>query len=269
MTILFLLSSVVCFSSKLLMATTTSLYNTGLLDVLKTEFEKRYKHSLTILAVGSGMALEMGRKGLVDLLFVHSPEDEELFMKQGFGEKRVSIMQNEFIVVGPTEFDISYKGLEDLFSQIVERRFLFVSRGDESGTHRMEMKIWSQIGKKPDSKSYISTGQGMATTLLIANEKRAFTLTDRATYEFLKSKLNMKIFIEGDPRLKNVYSVIVVSPKTGKRVNYPVAMEFLEFITSKEALNLIENFSINGVKLFEVIAQPSGDSVERNSGDQP
>ncbi len=254
----FILVFVFCatgFGDRLFMATTTSLYNTGLLDLLKEEYEKRYAHELVIIAVGSGMALEMGKRGLVDLLFVHSPEDEELFMKRGFGEKRISVMKNEFIVVGPTEIQISYDGLEDLFSQIVDKGFLFVSRGDQSGTHRMEMKIWNWIGKMPVARNYISTGQGMAATLLIANEKRAFTLSDRSTYEFLKSKLNMRIFIEGEPRLENIYSIIVVSPRAGKKVNYPASLTFVDFLLHKDTLKLIDEYSIDGVKLFQVVEQ--------------
>jgi len=249
--IFFLLLSATLLSRQLIIATTTSLYETGLLDLLKAHFEKRYPIHVVFAPVGSGMALTMGKRGDADLLLVHSPSDEEQFMKDGFGLKRVSFMYNDFVVVGPKEWqEREFADALSFMRHIYENRLPFVSRSDNSGTHRKELELWKSIGVVPEGKWYHMAGTGMAQTLLIANELRAFCLTDRASFEMLKNRLNMKICCEDGKLLRNVYSAILVNPKNGKRVNHEDAKKFFEFLFEDSTLKLIENYSANGVKLF-------------------
>lgn len=255
----FLLSLLFSFFSfsfcakQLIVATTTSLYETGLLDVLKRYFESRHDVQLVFVAVGSGMAMKMGERGDADVLLVHSPEDEEKFMSKGFGIKRASFMYNDFVLVGPSEG--SQQIFKDVFSfmrYIYERQLPFVSRADNSGTHKKEMQLWRFSGIAPKGKWYHEAGVGMSQTLFIANELRAFCLTDRATFEMLKDKLSMKIYFEGGEILRNVYSVILVNPNNNKRINHEDAQKFFDFLLEDETLKLIEDHSVNGVKLFKI-----------------
>ncbi|WP_448521303.1 substrate-binding domain-containing protein [Pseudothermotoga sp.] len=248
-----MLLSATLLSRQLIIATTTSLYETGLLDLLKTHFEKRYPIQVVFAPVGSGMALAMGKRGDADLLLVHSPLDEEQFMKEGFGLERASFMYNDFIIVGPKEWqEREFKDVLSFMRYIYENRMPFVSRSDNSGTHRKEQELWKSIGVVPEGKWYHMAGTGMAQTLLIANELRAFCLTDRATFEMVKKRLNLKICYEDDELLKNIYSAILVNPKNGKKVNYEDAKKFVDFLLEDSTLKLIESYSVNGVKLFRV-----------------
>lgn len=247
----------VCIAKQLILATTTSVYNTGLLDTLKPLFEKQYGYSLSIIAVGTGMALEYGKRADADILLVHSPDDELLFIQQGHGILRVSFMYNDFVIVGPSEKNLPlFKDVGEFFKYIYENNLKFVSRADESGTHKKEKQIWDLIGKVPSGSWYIQAGQGMSNTLLIANEKRAFTLTDRATFLSLKSKLDMKIFFENDSQLLNIYSVIVVNPSKSDKINYKGALDFVRFILDPDTLKLIKEYSVNGTRLFNLLFEP-------------
>lgn len=255
--LLFLVASSFCMAKQLILATTTSVYNTGLLDTLKPLFEKQYGYSLSVIAVGTGMALEYGKRADADVLLVHSPDDELLFMQQGHGVLRVSFMYNDFIVVGPTKSVVpSFKDLQEFFEYIYDNKLTFVSRSDESGTHKKEKQIWNSIGKTPSGDWYIQTGQDMAKTLLIANEKMAFTLTDRSTFLSLKNRLDMKIFFENDPQLLNIYSLIVVNPNKSSRINYKGALDFVRFVLDPDTLKVIRDFSVNGTKLFNLLFEP-------------
>lgn len=254
---IFLVISCLSISRQLILATTTSVYNTGLLDILKPLFEKGYGHSLSVVAVGTGMALEYGKRADADVLLIHSPEDELLFMEQGHGVLRVSFMYNDYVVVGPARSDLPFfKDVKELFNYIYERKLTFVSRGDQSGTHKREKQIWDSIEITPSGKWYIETGQGMANTLLIANEKRAFTLTDRSTFLVLKDKVDMKILFEGDPQLCNIYSVIVVNPNKSAKINYEGALDFVRFILDPSTLKLIKEYSVNRTRLFNLMFEP-------------
>lgn len=253
----FLLFSIICTGKQLIVATTTSLYNTGLLDALKPLFEKQYGHSLSVIAVGTGLALEYGKRGDADVLLVHSPEDEAIFMQQNHGVLRVTFMYNDFVIVGPSEGKLpSFKNVQEVFEYIYANKITFVSRSDESGTHKKEKQIWNSLGKIPSGSWYIQTGQDMAKTLLIANEKKAFTLTDRSTFLALKDKLSMKIFFENDPQLLNLYSVIVVNPQKSSKINYEGALDFVRFILDPTTLRTIKEFSVNGTKLFNLLFEP-------------
>ncbi|MGB9819880.1 MAG: substrate-binding domain-containing protein [Pseudothermotoga sp.] len=255
--VLLLILSCVCVAKQLILATTTSVYNTGLLDFLKPQFEKQYGHSLSIVAVGTGMALEYGKRADADILLVHSPDDELLFMKEGHGVLRVSFMYNDFVIVGPDEKAVpGVRTVQEFFDYIYENKLSFVSRADESGTHKKEKQIWTSLNKVPSGAWYIQTGQDMARTLMIADEKRAFALTDRSTFLALKNKLNMKIFFEGDPQLLNIYSLIVVNPSKSDRLNYEGALDFVRFILDPATLKKISTYSTGGTKLFNLLFEP-------------
>lgn len=254
---LFLIASSFCMAKQLILATTTSVYNTGLLDTLKPLFEKQYGYSLSIVAVGTGMALEYGKRADADVLLVHSPDDETLFMQQGHGVLRVSFMYNDFIIVGPNQSTIpSLKSVQEVFKYIYDNKLIFISRSDESGTHKKEKQIWNSIGKIPSGDWYIQTGQDMAKTLLVANEKRAFTLTDRSTFLSLKDRLDMKIVFENDPQLLNIYSLIVVNPNKSSKINYEGALDFVRFVLDPDTLKVIKDFSVNSTKLFNLLFEP-------------
>lgn len=258
--IIFLMTALSSFviARQLILATTTSAYNTGLLDFLKPVFEEKYKHTLSIIAVGTGMALEYGKRGDADVLLVHSPQDEEQFMKENHGILRVSFMYNDFIIVGPEEIELpAFKNVEEFFKYIYDNKLMFVSRGDESGTHKREKQIWQLSNLVPENeKWYIKTGQSMAKTLLIADEKRGFTLTDRSTFLSLKDRLDMKIFFEGDQKLLNIYSLIVVNPNKSNKINYEGALDFVRFILDPSTLKMIESYSVNNTKLFSLLFRP-------------
>lgn len=250
----FLFISSLFYAKQLIVATTTSLYETGLLDVLKKRFESNRNVQLVFVAVGSGMAMKMGARGDADLLLVHSPEDEEKFMSEGLGIKRVSFMYSDFVLVGPSEGPKQiFKDIFSFMKYISDHQLLFVSRADNSGTHKKELQLWQLSGITPKGKWYHEAGVGMSQTLFIANELRAFCLADRATFEMLKDKLDMRIYFEGEEILKNVYSVILVKPINNKRINYEDAQKFLDFLLEDGTLELIENYSLNGTKPFKTL----------------
>jgi len=251
--LIFLIITGLAVSQQLFLATTTSLYNSGLLDLLKPAFEKEYNWSLNILAVGTGKALKYGMDGNVDVLLVHSPQDEIDFMQKDHGVLRVSFAYNDFVVLGPEEvkIDKSFDSVKDFFRYIYEKKLPFVSRGDDSGTHKLEKRIWQSLGLEPEGKWYISTGQGMGASLMIANEKRAFILSDRGTYLSYKGGIDLGVVFEGDPALLNIYSVIVVNPAKNSSINYEGALDFVRFLLDPDTLKTMENFKVNGVSLFK------------------
>ncbi|MDP7422429.1 MAG: substrate-binding domain-containing protein [bacterium] len=247
-------------AERVVLATTTSTYNSGLLDVLKPRFEKDYEHTLDILSVGTGKALKYGRDGNADVLLVHAPAAEMEFMDGGYGVARVTFMFNDFVIVGPTGADLPpFDTVEELFAHISEKKSLFVSRGDDSGTHKKEKQIWIKTGLQPHGDWYWGSGQGMGNTLLIASEKQGFTLTDRGTLLAYLKKLNLKIIHEGDPLLRNPYSVMVVNPALSDKINYRGALDFMHFLLSSEILNIIRHFKKGGEVLFKPLINPAID----------
>ncbi|MCP2604888.1 substrate-binding domain-containing protein [Candidatus Aminicenantes bacterium AH-873-B07] len=243
--IIFLLNA--CLNNQrktLIVATTTSLYDSGLLDIIIPIFEKHYGYEVKILAVGSGEALKMGERGDADVLLVHDPISEENFMKKGYGKTKKKIMYNNFILLGPQEDPTNIKGLSiiEAFKKIAEKKALFVSRGDNSGTHKKELKIWEKAEIKPGGDWYIETGQGMGISLRIASEKGGYILSDRATYNILKENLNLEIMIEKEKILYNPYHIIIVNQEKFPSVNYSAAKDFMKFIFSKEVQSIIRNF---------------------------
>jgi tungstate transport system substrate-binding protein len=247
----------------LILATTTSVQDSGLLDQWIPMFEAANPYTVKVIAVGSGAAIEMGRKGEADVLLVHSPKDEQKLVDDGYGVNRTLIMHNDFIIVGPDSDPAGIKGMtsaSDAFARIAETGSTFVSRGDGSGTNKKEISLWqSAIGAdKPSGDWYIETGKGMADTLRVANEKNAYTLSDRATFTSLKDQLQLVLLMEGDKALLNTYSVIEVNPEMYSNVNVQGAKDFAAFVLSPEAQELLNTFGIEkyGQQLFYPDALP-------------
>ncbi|NLW34138.1 substrate-binding domain-containing protein [Syntrophorhabdus aromaticivorans] len=239
-----------------ILATTTSTQDSGLLDVLIPIFEKKTGYFVKTIAVGSGQAMAMGQKGEADVLLVHSPEAEQAFMKNGYGVHRRLVMHNDFIVVGPSTDPAKIKGTKstvEVFKNIAATKSLFISRGDNSGTHAKEKAIW-KIAKVSyeGEKWYQQTGLGMGQTLNVASEKLAYTLTDRGTYLALKKRLGLGILAEGDAVLLNIYHVIEINPAKFPKVNAPGGKAFADFMVSKETQALIKTFGVDkyGSPLF-------------------
>jgi tungstate transport system substrate-binding protein len=232
----------------LILATTTSTQDSGLLDVLIPLFEKKTGYFVKTIAVGSGQAMAMGQKGEADVLLVHSPDAEKKFMAEGSGVNRLIVMHNDFIVVGPATDTAGIKGSKstpEAFKQIAAAGSLFMSRGDNSGTHAKENGIWKAAGIKPEGqKWYQQTGLGMGQTLNVAAEKKGYTLADRGTWLSLQQKLGLPILMEGDPILLNVYHVIQVNPAKWPKLNVDGAKAFSDFMVSAETQGIIKTFGV-------------------------
>ncbi len=229
----------------LVLATTTSTQDSGLLDVLVPAFEKQTRIRVKTIAVGSGEALAMGKRGDADVLLVHSPAAEEAYMAEGQGEKRLAVMHNDFVLVGPAADPAAVKGLDavEAFKKIAAAKASFVSRGDQSGTHKKELDLWKKAGLEPAGQGwYVSTGQGMGETARIAAEKQAYTLIDRGTYLAMASRVGLPILCEGSGALLNLYHVIVVSPEKHPKAHVRAARRFAEWIVSPATQKLIGDF---------------------------
>jgi tungstate transport system substrate-binding protein len=232
----------------LILATTTSTQDSGLLDLLIPVFEKKTGYFVKTIAVGSGQAMAMGQKGEADVLLVHSPDAEKKFIAEGYGLNRLIVMHNDFIVVGPAADPAAIKGAKstpEAFKKIAAAGSLFLSRGDNSGTHAKEKGIWKAAGINPEGqKWYQETGLGMGQTLNVAAEKKGYTLADRGTWISLQQKLGLPILKEGDPILLNVYHVIQVNPAKWPKVNVDGAKAFSDFMVSAEAQGIIKTFGV-------------------------
>lgn len=232
----------------LILATTTSTQDSGLLDVLIPIFEKESGYFVKTIAVGSGQAMAMGKKGEADVLLVHSPDDEKKFMAEGFGAARRLVMHNDFVIVGPASDPAKIRGAKtsvDTIRKIAQSSSLFLSRGDNSGTHSKEKKLWKGAGINPEGqKWYQQTGLGMGETLNVAAEKKGYTLADRGTYLSLKKRLGLEILVEGDPSLLNVYHVIEVNPAKWPKVNTLGAKAFADFMVSGKVQGIIGKFGV-------------------------
>lgn len=242
---------------ELILATTTSTQDSGLLDVLIPLFEKQSGYKVKTVATGSGQALKMGEEGNADVLLVHSPSAEKTFMENGFGKERELVMHNDFVLVGPASDPAKVKGLSTIeaFKAIYHVGATFVSRGDQSGTHSKELSLWKNAGLNPAEEKkewYQESGQGMGATLTIASEKDAYTLTDRATYLTGREKLQLQILVEKNPGLLNIYHVITVNPQKHPKVNYDGAIAFLKFMTAASTQKIIGEFGVEkyGQPLF-------------------
>ncbi|MCL5773621.1 MAG: substrate-binding domain-containing protein [Firmicutes bacterium] len=228
------------------MATTTSLQDTGFLDSILPIFEKKYNVRVKVIAVGTGQSLALAKKGDADVVFVHAPKLEEEFVKEGFGVGRKTVMYNEFLIIGPSGDPAQVKGMsnvKNIFKKIAESKSPFVSRGDKSGTNIRELEIWKAVSITPEPPWYIESGSGMGQTLMITDQKQAYTLSDNSTYIAFKKKIRLVVMNKpGDPLLKNFYSVIAVNPEKFPHVHYKEAKEFIEFISSNKGANLIKDY---------------------------
>ncbi len=240
----------------IILATTTSTQDSGLLDVLLPIFEKQTGYFVKTIAVGSGQAMAMGQKGEADVLLVHSPAAEKKFVAEGFGVNRRLVMHNDFIVVGPADDPAKIKGTKattDAFKKIAAAGALFLSRGDNSGTHVKEKDIWKASGINVEGqKWYQQTGLGMGQTLNVASEKNGYTLADRGTYLAMKKNLHLDILMEGDAILLNIYHVIEVNPAKWPKVNVAGSKAFADFMVSKETQEIFKTFGVDkfGSPLF-------------------
>ncbi len=232
-------------NTDIILATTTSLVDSGLLDVLIPVFEKQTGFRVKTIAVGTGQALAMGEKGEADVLLTHSPDSEKKLVEKGTAIHYLAVMHNDFIVVGPAEdpAGISGKPCVETFAAIAAKKALFISRGDDSGTHKKELAVW-KISKHSPAKEpwYQETGQGMGATLIMASEKKAYTLTDRGTYLSLRANLNLKVLSQGDPLLLNTYHVMAVNSEKFNKVNAVGAKAFVEFMIDSNTQEIIGNF---------------------------
>jgi len=253
----------------LILATTTSTQDSGLLDVLVPMFEAQTGYIVQTVAVGTGEALKMGEEGNADVLLVHAPSSEVTFMDGGFGKDRMLVMHNDFIIVGPADDPAAINGLgpKDAFLAIYNAGVNFVSRGDDSGTHKKEVSFWKKAEKDPAAEKpawFIETGQGMGASLTVASEKQAYILTDRATFLANKDKLQLEILLEGNNALLNVYHVITVNPDKWPAVNYEGAMAFAKFITDPATQAVIAEFGLE--KFGQPLFYPDADKTDADLG---
>jgi len=238
--------SVVAKQKNVILATTTSTQDTGLLDVLIPIFEKKTGYFVKTIAVGSGQAMAMGKKGEADVMLVHSQEAEKKLVAEGYGINRRLVMHNDYIIVGPPGDPAGIKGIKsaaEAFTKIASAESIFMSRGDNSGTHAKEKAIWKEAGiAQEGQKWYQQTGLGMGQTLSVAAEKKAYTLADRGTYLALKKNLGMDILVEGDAILLNIYHVMEVNPAKWPKVNAAGAKAFADFMVSRQVQEIIKTF---------------------------
>ncbi|WP_245680531.1 substrate-binding domain-containing protein [Bacillus marinisedimentorum] len=241
--------------SSFILATTTSTQDSGLLDKLVPMFEEQNGYMVKTIAVGTGKALEMGENGEADALLTHAPDSEQVLVDNGDVTNYQLVMHNDFVIAGPGEDPAGIKGAKspgEALKMIADSESVFVSRGDDSGTHKKEKSLWEEAELQPGGKWYQETGQGMGGTIRVASEKSGYTLTDRATYLALHDELSMEILVEGDESLKNIYHVMQVNSKKSDKINSEAAEAFVDFMVSKEAQDTIEQFGIEqyGQPLF-------------------
>lgn len=254
--------------TEVIMASTTSTGDSGLMDVLIPVFEEQTGYTVKPIYVGTGAALTMGERGEADVLLVHAPTSEVAFMDAGHGTLRKLVMHNDFIIIGPEDDPAGISGMTsalEALEKIAEAEAIFISRGDDSGTHKLEVSLWNKAEIDPTGETwYQSSGQGMGATLNIANEKDAYTITDRATYLANQANLRLDILVQGDPVLLNIYHVIQVNPDKSDKINAKGAKAFVDFMISDEAQEIIEDFGVDdyGEPLFF----PDADKTEADLG---
>lgn len=252
----------------LILATTTSTQDSGLLDVIVPMFEKRSGYVVKTIAVGSGEAMKMGEAGNADILLVHAPASEVAFMEAGNGTDRFLVMHNDFIIVGPASDPAGIKGITsavDAFRAIFEAGSPFITRGDDSGTHKIELSLWKAAEIDPtDQAWYVETGQGMGASMTVASEKDAYILTDRATYLANQDNFQLEVLVEGDTSLLNVYHVITVNQTKWPQVNYNGASAFASFMVDAATQKVIAEFGVDefGQPLF----YPDADKTDADLG---
>lgn len=252
----------------LLLVSTTSTQDSGLLDVLLPAFTTKTGYEVQLVAVGSGQALKIGEQGNADVILLHSPAAEKEFVANGFGIDRRLVMHNDFVIVGPASDPAAVRSqpsLDSVFKAIFSTEATFVSRGDESGTHVKELAIWEKAGLDPQGQPwYLETGQGQGATLSIASEKGGYALTDRGTFLAYRTNVELEILYEGDPFLLNVYHVITVNPEKFPAINLAGAKAFADFITSPEGQKIIGEFGVE--KYGQPLFFPDADKTDAELG---
>lgn len=246
-------------SEVVILSTTTSTQDSGLLDVLVPLFERKTGYPVKTIAVGTGQALVLAARGEADVTLVHAPALERKYLGEGKVVNRRLVMLNDFVIVGPPEDPARLRestSAVDGVRRIAATRAPFVSRGDQSGTHQLELGLWREAGLVPGGAWYVESGQGMGATLVLANDRRAYTLTDRATWLTFQRRVSLPVLLEGDLRLRNLYSVLEANPANGPRVNAAGGRAFADFLVSPEAQALIRVFGVEryGRPLFVPLA---------------
>jgi tungstate transport system substrate-binding protein len=249
-----------------ILSTTTSTQDSGLLDILIPLFEKQTGYSVKTVSVGTGQALALAAKGDADVALVHAPSLEKQFVSEGKLHNRRLVMYNDFVIIGPREDPAkvrSSKSAAGALKAIEQAKASFVSRGDNSGTHTLEKSLWKSAGIEPKGAWYIEAGQGMGATLGIANERNAYTITDRGTYLALGKRVSLPILIEGDRALLNIYSVMEVNPTNGPRINSAGGKAFADFMVAAQTQNVIRSFGVEkfGQPLFIPVAGKKEDEL--------
>ena len=244
-------------TGRLILATTTSTYDSGLLDAILPEFEEQTGITVEVIAVGTGQALALGEQGDADVLLVHARAREDAFMEAGHGVRREDVMYNDFVVLGPPNDPAAITGMEsvvDAFATIADAEAIFISRGDDSGTHTKELAVWSEAGIEPAGDWYRSIGQGMGATLTMADEEQAYTLSDRGTFlsRSLDEEFGLEVIVEGDPILFNPYGVMAVNPDKSDQIDGEAADEFIDWLVSLPVQEAIAEFGVDrfGSALF-------------------
>lgn len=254
-------------ANDLLLVSTTSTQDSGLLDVLLPAFTARTGYTVQLVAVGSGQALKLGEQGNADVILLHSPAAEKEFVANGFGVDRRLVMHNDFVVVGPSSDPAGIRGENpaNALQKIFTSAATFVSRGDDSGTHVKELSLWKGADLDPMGQAwYLETGQGQGATLSIASEKGGYALTDRGTFLAYQANVDLEILVEGDPFLLNVYHVITVNPEKFPKTNLDGAKAFADFITSDEGQKIIGDFGM--AKYGQPLFFPDADKTDADLG---
>lgn len=248
-------SAVAAEQVHLKMSTTTSTQDSGLLNILLPPFEKANNCKVDVIAVGTGQAVKLGESGDVDVVLVHARKLEDKFVADGFGVNRKDVMYNDFLILGPASDPAGIRkarSAAEAFRMIADKKALFVSRGDGSGTHIREKDVWQSAGMAPKGSWYVEAGQGMGAVIVMATELRGYTLSDRGTYNAFKGKkrTNLEILHQGDKGLLNQYGIIAVSPKKYPHVKHELAMKLIAYITGKEGQDIIANYKVGGAPIF-------------------
>lgn len=233
---------------RLILATTTSTQDSGLLDVILEDFRAQFNVEVDVIAVGTGQALQIARDGNADVVLVHARAQEDEFMAAGHGVRREDVMYNDFVIIGPAADPAGIQGLtsaSEAFAKIAEAGATFISRGDKSGTHSKELAIWKQLDMEPAGDWYLSAGQGMGEVLTMTNEQQAYTLSDRGTYlSRTKEGIDLVVLVQGDAILLNPYGVIAVNPNKGPQINAELANQFIDWMISVPVQQMIAEFGV-------------------------
>ncbi len=238
------------------LAITTTTEDSGLINKLNPVFENEYNVKINVITAGSGQALRLAEQGDVDIVFPHAPEDEKRFIQSGFGLERHLVMHNDFIIIGPATDPAKLKDTQavtEALNQLFINKTKFISRADESGTHKKEQALWKEANLSPEGDWYTKAGSGMGSVLLLATEEQAYTITDRGTYVAFKDKIKLNIHFQGDDTLYNPYHVIAVNPEKHSHINISLAEKYIAFLTGRKGQKIINDYKLHGEQLFNPV----------------